>query len=427
MKPLLHVLGVASVLTIVGCMVLPSGPGAVIGDFMVTLTVDYTARTARVFQGEPVHFALSVVNRGRPRTLVLTQRPAYDFVVTTLRGMEVWRWSHGKTQEEISKEIWLDGGAFYNTAQWDQRDLDGVPVPAGTYWVQGVLHTEIGALQSQRVELRIRQGSPLKLELELPSQVPVSLRREGYWKLGQVLPIALKLRNVTERVIELTLLGRPAYDFIVTTDYGRREVRRWSQGQAVQETAEIRRLAPWEALEFSAEWDQRDSAGDLIAPGRYCVQGLVRVDPELEEQPVGCLTIGRGLPVKLVLEVPERVKLGESVPLVWKIINESSCPVTLVDLGIDFMVITRDGSIVLSSLRKWWRFLPPIKPIGQSIMTLQPGETRELAHMEWDQLDDEDYLVKPGVYLVQGFVWATQETDAPDVAQSAPQQIIIEP
>lgn len=344
--------------------------------------------------------------------------------------MEIWRWSHGKTIEEIHKdmEVWEWQSSFDPRVTWDQRDLDGVPVPPGTYWAQGMLYTDIGILKSQKVEVRIRQGSPLKLELEIPSQSPLSPRREGYWKLGQPIPLTLKLRNVTERSVELTLLGRPAYDVIVTTDYGRKEVWRWSHGHTVQEIAEIRRLAPWEALEFSVEWDQRDSAGNLVVPGRYCVQGLVRVDLEVAEQPISCLSIGRGLPVELRVEVPERAKRGESVPLVWKITNVSDCPVTLIGLWLDFSVTTPDGAVVLSSItRKWWRFPPvPVKPAIERIVTLQPKETRTF-ESAWDQLDNEDYLVKPGVYLVQGFLWATQETDASDFVQSMSQRLVIEP
>ncbi len=429
MKLFLGILGAACFFTLVGCTVLPSGPGAVIGDFMVTLSVNYYERTARVFQGDLVRLSLTLVNRGRPRTLLLTRRPAYDFVVTMPGGIEVWRWSYGKAIEDTYKEIetWAWGSTLKAHTTWDQRDLDGIPVPAGRYWVQGVLYTDIGALQSQRVELRIRRGSPLKLELEIPSQAPISLRGEGYWKLGQPIPLTLKLRNITERSVELTLLGRPAYDFIVTTDYRRREVWRWAQGQAIQEIAELRRLAPGEAIEFSGEWDQRDSVGQPIAPGRYCVQGMVHLDPEIKDQPVKCLSIGRGLPVDLELEVPERVKRGESVTLVWKIINKSACPVTVVDIGLDFMVTTPDGRVILSSIKRWWGFMPPIKPIESTVMTLQPGEMRKFEGGIWDQLDDEGYLVQAGVYLVRGFLWAKQETDALDVMQSAPQQLLIEP
>lgn len=291
-----------------------------------------------------------------------------------------------------------------------------------------MLYTDIGILKSQKVEMRIRQGSPLRLELEIPSQVPLALRGEGYWKLGQPILLTVKLRNVAERSVELTLLGRPAYDFIVTTDYGRREVWRWSHGHVIQEIAEIRRLAPWEALEFSVEWDQRDSSGNLIKPGRYCVRGMVFVDPAVEDQPVSCLAIGRGLPLELVMEVPERVKAGQDVPIIWRIANVSACPVSLINLWLDFSVTTLDGVVIVSrASRRWWRYPIPIKPVlDESVITLQPGEAKEFEGV-WDQLDDEDYQIEPGVYLVQGFAWATQETEAPDVLQSVPQRLIVEP
>ncbi len=419
---------IGALLVLVGCTLLPSGPGAVVGDFMVTLYVRGRAKSTQAEQGQPIELEISLFNRSRPTTLTLLRRPAYEFIVATEGGMEVWRSPY--KHEEIFKEItlWSSGSAFDARVSWDQRDLDGIPVPPGRYWVQGMLYTDRGTLKSQRVELRIRRGSPLRLELEIPSQAPLLFpRQEGYWKLGQPIPLILKLRNVTERPTELTLLGRPAYDFIVTTDYGRREVWRWAQGQAIQEIAELRRLAPWEALEFAVEWDQRDSAGNLIAPGRYCVRGAVRVEPEVvEELPVRCLSVGRGLPVELVLEGPERVKLGEDVLLTWKITNAGNCPVTLVGVQLDFSVTTLDGAVVVSSVAKrWWRF-PPLKPPIEHIITLQPGETIEFEG-QWDQRDDEDYLVKPGVYLVRGSLWATQQTDAPDVAQSVPRQIIIEP
>jgi len=222
---------------------------------MVTLSVNGAAESARASQGNPVHLRLYLINRGRPRTLILSQRPAYDFVVTTSKGMEIWRWSYNKTIEDLPKEIWAGslGIAFEANVEWDQRDLDGNPVPVGTYWVQGMLYTQSGIFKSQKVELRIRRATPLRVELEIPSQVPVYGRWRDYyyWKLGQPLPLTLKLRNVTDKPVELTLLKRPAYNFVVTTDYGRKEVWRFSADQAVFETSEEHRLAPLEEIQFT--------------------------------------------------------------------------------------------------------------------------------------------------------------------------------
>lgn len=417
-------LGALVLLVVTGCMALPSGPGAVVGDFMLTLSVNGHAYTARVTQGEAIYLGLDLINRGRSRkTITLTQRPAYDFVITTEGGMEVWRWTYGKTIEDISREIEASLGlAFGAHVTWGQRDLDGHPVPRGTYWVQGTLHTHLGTLKSQKVKLSIGRGPALVLEIAVPSQAP-SYWRQPYWQLGQPLVFSLKLRNVTDRPVELTLLGRPAYDIAVSVDYDRKEIWRFSRGQPIHEIAELRRLAPLEELHFSVEWNQRDNEGNPIEPGEYCVKGFLNVTPEVEPTPTRCMYIGQGLPVRLSLDVPSRVRIGESVPIVLKIENITNCPVTLVGTRWNFAVTTLDGTLVLwSGALPWWRlpFPVPLHP-PEYIMTLQPGETKAV-EMTWDQFDNEGYPVKPGVYRIQGLLSTVQ-----DVTQSAVKELLIEP
>lgn len=396
---------------------------------MVTLSVNGFAESARVPQGNPVQLTLSLINRGRPRTLILSQRPAYDFVVTTLQGMEIWRWSYNKTIEDLPKEIWtgLPGIAFDAHIEWDQRDLDGNPVPVGTYWVQGMLYTQSGVFRSQKVELRIKRAAPLRVELEIPSQVPLYGRWRDYyyWKLGQPLPLTLKLRNVTDKPVELTLLKRPAHDFIVTTEYGRKEVWRFSSGQAVFETSEEHRLVPLEELRFTAEWDQYDSEGQLISPGYYCIEAFVNAIPEVENSARRCLSIGKGLPLQISLEVPSIVQAGESVPLIVKIENPFTCPVTLVNVSADFTVETSAGELVWRESEAY-RFVVPVKPLWPYVITLEPGDFHSF-ETTWDQLDLEGYTVKPGGYWVRGFVLSSQGMDAYEILQSDAQQLTIEP
>ncbi len=393
---------------------------------MVTLSVNGAAEIARASQGNPVQLTLSLINRGHPRTLILSQRPAYDFVVTTSKGMEIWRWSYNKTIEDLPKEIWTGSPTFY-TSEWDQRDLDGNPVPAGTYWVQGMLYTQAGVFRSQKVELRIRRAAPLRAELEIPSQVPLYGRRRDYyyWKLGQPLPLTLKLRNVTDKPVELTLLRRPAYDFVVTTDYGRKEVWRFSSGQAIFEISEGHRLAPLEELQFTAEWNQRSSEGQLIPPGYYCIEAFVNVTPEVENSAWGCLSIGKGLPLRISLEVPSSVQAGESVPLIVKIENPFTCPVTLVNVSTDFTVETSAGELVWRESEAY-RFVVPVKPLWPYVLTLEPGGFHSF-ETTWDQLDLEGYVVKPGVYWVRGFVRSSQGMDAYEILQSDAKQLTIKP
>ncbi|MCS6937336.1 MAG: BsuPI-related putative proteinase inhibitor [Candidatus Bipolaricaulota bacterium] len=419
-------------LALVGCTVLPSGPGVVIGDFMLTLSVEGRARRTQADQGDPISLMLALVNRGRTKILTLRQRPAYDFIVTREDGTEVWRWTHDKTIEALPKEIefspW-DRWRYYS-AVWDQRDNDGFPVPVGQYWVQGVLYTQPRTLFSQRVKLLIWHGSPLRLSVEIPAyRHPYRRRYEGYWKMGQPLPITLKLRNVTDRAIELTLLGRPAYDVAVATSgwpQGQ-EVWRFSYGQVIQKIAELKRLEPLEELEFLVEWDLRDNAGVPIKPGYYCVEGFLNVEPSAEPTERYCLWIAPELPLRVSLDAPAHARVGESLSLKLKIQNPSDCPLTLLSPYPDFVVTTLDGRVIWSWADYYGRFLLHPHPPPDNyynILTLQPGEVREYL-ATWDQFDNEGYPVQAGTYWVYGFFTASQHTNTIQMIQTERQKLVI--
>jgi len=89
----------------------------------------------------PVPFKLTLQNlSNRSVTLTLGGRPAYDVVVTTPGGQEIWRWSQGKAIQQILERKTLEPGeALAFTAVWDQDDNAEASVPAGTYRVQGVV------------------------------------------------------------------------------------------------------------------------------------------------------------------------------------------------------------------------------------------------------------------------------------------------
>lgn len=414
-----------------GCTVLPSGPGAVLGDLMLTLSVEGRATRAQADQGEPIELGLSLINRGRTKILTLRQRPAYDFIVTREDGTEVWRWTHNKTIEDLPKDIefapW-SGGLHYR-ATWDQRNNDGSPISVGKYWVQGVLYTQPRALRSQRVKLLIWRGSPLKLSVEMPVQVHPRRRHEGSWRLGQPLPIALKLRNVTDRTVALTLLGRPAYDLIIRDWSTNREIWRFSHGRAIQEIAEQKSLGPLEELEFSVEWDLRDNAGAPIDPGFYCVQGLLHVEPRVEASELRCLSIGPELPLRLSLEAPVQARTGENVPLKLQIQNTSDCPVTLLYPEPYFVVTTLDGRAIWHWPPRYYYAIPlqphpPPYGYYDNFLTLQPGEAREYT-TTWDQFDDEGYPVPPGSYWVYGVFSASQQANTFQVLQTERQKLEI--
>lgn len=105
---------------------------------------------SQVRLGEMVTMQLKVRNNGnRPVTLTFTNPPEADFLVMGEDGSEIWRWSHGKAfimsgtnSLVVPPPVTLPpGGEKEYEVEWDQKDNDGNPVPAGTYLVQGILNT----------------------------------------------------------------------------------------------------------------------------------------------------------------------------------------------------------------------------------------------------------------------------------------------
>ncbi len=111
-------------------------------------------------------------------------------------------------------------------------------------------------------------AQPLALWLEVPSQA----------RLGEIVPLKLKLKNTSDRPISLTLGGRPAHDFRVINADGV-EIWRWSRGQAIQQILQLQKLSPSQELEFLAEWAQVDHEGRPIPPGTYRVWGILNLEP----------------------------------------------------------------------------------------------------------------------------------------------------
>ncbi len=96
---------------------------------------------------------------------------------------------------------------------------------------------------------------------------------------GQPVPMALRIRNIGDRPIELYLQGRPiAFDLTV-----RREgevVWRRLEGATVSAILQIRTLAAGEVLELKERWTQQDNSGRRVGPGDYVVSGAVLTDRE---------------------------------------------------------------------------------------------------------------------------------------------------
>jgi hypothetical protein len=109
-------------------------------------------------------------------------------------------------------------------------------------------------------------------------EAPLSLEAPDEVEAGQTVNLKLIWRNLTDQPAELTLGGRPAYDFVVTSGEGK-EIWRWLAGQAVQDILEIKTVDPGQKLEFTLEWQPVDQAGAALPPGHYLVHGILNLDP----------------------------------------------------------------------------------------------------------------------------------------------------
>ncbi len=116
----------------------------------------------------------------------------------------------------------------------------------------------------------------LRFELVAPGQV----------RVGDSVPITLRLTNPTDHTVEAHFLGRTvAFDVTVAREDGTPVWRRLA-GQTVPSILQVRVLGPGETLEFRDVWRQRTDAGEPVAPGVYTIQGILPSDePEPRRTP----------------------------------------------------------------------------------------------------------------------------------------------
>lgn len=92
--------------------------------------------------------------------------------------------------------------------------------------------------------------------------------------------ITLSVRNVSDSLISLVLAGRPAEYVRVFTKSG---ALVWDSryGQILQDILDVRALEPGEQWAFAFQWDERDTLGTPVTPGRYVVYGGLSVEEPL--------------------------------------------------------------------------------------------------------------------------------------------------
>lgn len=101
-------------------------------------------------------------------------------------------------------------------------------------------------------------------------------------RVGQAVPITLRLTNTSREPATAYLQGRPvAFDVIVSREDSTVVWRRL-EGAVVSAVLQVRTLAPGEVLEFSDTWSQQSNLGKSVGPGEYLVTAVLPTDPPAE-------------------------------------------------------------------------------------------------------------------------------------------------
>lgn len=108
----------------------------------------------------------------------------------------------------------------------------------------------------------------LKVTLEAPEFAPPRHRIE----------YSVVVENEGESSVEAHLQGREPLHDLTVTGKGGEVVWRRLKGEIGQAILRLDMLAPGESLRIAGEWDQRDSAGQYVAPGFYTLQATVPTD-----------------------------------------------------------------------------------------------------------------------------------------------------
>jgi len=128
-------------------------------------------------------------------------------------------------------------------------------------------------------------GDSMSFQIVVPDSV----------RVGEPVPIILRLTNTGDRLLSLNLLGRPiAFDVTVRGTDGTVVWQRL-KGAVVSQILAVRTLQPGESLEFEEVWRQTSTAGEPVLPGYYTVTGTLPSDspPGLRSAPVSLHIVSR--------------------------------------------------------------------------------------------------------------------------------------
>jgi hypothetical protein len=113
-----------------------------------------------------------------------------------------------------------------------------------------------------------RHSDSLRLDIQVPAVAAA----------GEAVPVRLRLKNEGAEPAVVYLRGRKiAFDVVVTRAGGDTVWQRLEKA-LIPAILQVRRLAPGEELVLDDRWDQRDRAGEAVAPGDYRVSGALLTD-----------------------------------------------------------------------------------------------------------------------------------------------------
>jgi intracellular proteinase inhibitor BsuPI len=94
-------------------------------------------------------------------------------------------------------------------------------------------------------------------------------------RAGDAVPMTIRITNIADRPVTLSLVGREiAFDLVVAGEGGTVVWRRLAHA-AIQGILQLKTLQPGETLELRHEWNQHTDAGVAVAPAVYHVLGEV--------------------------------------------------------------------------------------------------------------------------------------------------------
>ncbi len=90
----------------------------------------------------------------------------------------------------------------------------------------------------------------------------------GKFALGEPISITMTLKNCGDNVVQLYYPDGERYDFFAQNESGV-EVWRWSDGKTFEQSLGELQMAVEEEVVYTETWDQSDSKGKQVPPGRY--------------------------------------------------------------------------------------------------------------------------------------------------------------